>query len=566
MLILGINNMHDAAAVLVCDGKVIAAAEEERFNRKKHTTGFPANAIRYCLKEAGISIKDVDYISVGWKYWVMKTRLWQALRSVIYSPKALKAKAQRGLGQMRHEWFELFRLRYLIEKNFGKGKFKIYYFDHHLCHAISAFFVSPFERAAILTIDGAGEEVTTMFAIGEGTKVKVLKTIKLPHSLGQFYASITSFLGFKIQCDEYKVMGLAAYGEPIYADFFRKVIKPLPQGEFRYNIKILDYHLARKRIFLPTLTKVIGHPRHPGEAISQRHANVAASAQRILEEILFHFANYLYQKTKIKKLCLAGGVALNSVANGKLLFHSPFEHIFIQPAASDAGTALGAALYLYHSLTGRGRYLMKDVYLGPAFSSKFCERVLKNFNLTYELLTEDEICQRAAHALTSGKLIFWFQGRMEWGPRALGNRSLLADPRKKEMKEIINKRVKHREEFRPFAPSILEEAFEEYFGFKGSFPFMLFTFPVNPKKQHLIPAVVHVDGTARPQTVSKETNPLYWQLIKYFEKITGIPLILNTSFNVQEPIVCTPEDAVKTFLRTKVDHLILNNFWVNRFK
>ena len=567
MLILGINNMHDASAALIYDGHVVAAAEEERFNRIKHTTGFPLNAISYCLKEANITIKDIDFIAVGWKYWVLKTRVLQALRSLVYSPLALRAKAERGIGQMKNEWFELFRMRKLIQNYFGKGNFRLFYIDHHLSHAASSFFVSPFDKSAILTIDGAGEEITTLFAVGEGERIRVLKKIKLPHSLGQFYSAITSFLGFKVQSDEYKVMGLAAYGEPVYYDFFKEIIKIFPEGEFKLSIKILDYHLARKGIFSRRLIEVIGPPRKKGEPIEKRHADIAASAQKMIEEVLLHLTSYLYDLTKIKNLCMAGGVALNSVANGKVFLFSPFERIFIQPASSDAGTSLGAALYLYHLLKGKRKsYIMNHAYLGPRFSQKECEETVAAYGLKYEVFNREEICKIAAEALSKGKLVFWFQGRMEWGPRALGNRSLLADPRKKQIKEIINKKVKKREEFRPFAPSILEEDFEEYFGINGSFPFMLFTFNVVSEKRALIPAVVHVDGTARPQTVSKKTNPYFWKLINYFKEITGVPVVLNTSFNVKEPIVCTPKDAINTFLKTDVDFLALENVWVKNPK
>lgn len=567
MLILGINNMHDASAALIYNGHVVAAAEEERFNRIKHTTGFPLNAISYCMKEANITIRDIDFIAVGWKYWVLKTRVLQALRSVVYSPAALKAKAERGIGQMRNEWFELFRMKKLIQRYFGKGNFRLFYIDHHLSHAASSFFVSPFDKSAILTIDGAGEEITTMFAAGEGERIRVLKKIKLPHSLGQFYSAITSLLGFKVQSDEYKVMGLAAYGEPVYYDFFKKIVKILPKGEFKLNIEILDYHLARKGIFSKRLIEVIGPPRKKGEPIEKRHADIAASAQKIIEEGFLHLTSYLYDLTKIKNLCMAGGVALNSVANGKVFLFSPFEKIFIQPASSDAGTSVGAALYLYYLLKDKRQdYIMEHAYLGPQFSQKECEEAVAAYRLKYEIFNKEKICKIAAEALNKGKLVFWFQGRMEWGPRALGNRSLLADPRKKQVREIINKKIKKREGFRPFAPSILEEYFEEYFGINESFPFMLFTFKVVPEKRALIPAVIHVDGTARPQTVSKKTNPYFWKLINYFKEITGVPVVLNTSFNVREPIVCTPKDAINTFLKTDVDFLALENVWIKNPK
>jgi carbamoyltransferase len=561
MIILGINNMHDASAVLVIDGIVIAAAEEERFTRNKHTRGFPGNAMRFCLDFAGIKMTDVDIVCASWKPWALGVRAAQALKSVLKSPDIFKAKASRGLGQMKNEWAELFVLRSLIEKQFGKGKYKVEYVDHHLSHAASAFLCSPFERAAILTIDGAGESATTVLWSGEGREVRKLKGVNLPYSLGQFYSSVTAFLGFKPQSDEYKVMGLASYGEPVYAEHLRKhVIHILPDGLFKLDPYFIDYHLARGGGFLASTTDIFGKPRAEGEEWTKRHADVAASAQAVVEETIFHLACHAHKITKADALCLAGGVAFNCVANGKLFQNTPFKNIFIQPAAGDAGSALGAPLIIEQKYTGRERnYIMNDAYLGPSFSSSECETALKGKDLTYVKLREDELLKRTAHSIAEGKLVCWFQGRMEWGPRALGNRSFLADPRREEMKDIINLRIKQRESFRPFAPSVLEERSSEFFEYSGSSPFMLYAFGVKPDRKPQIPAVTHVDGTARPQTVSKETNPRYWKLIHEFEKITGVPMLLNTSFNVQEPIVCTPDEAIDSFLKTKVDFLILED-------
>lgn len=562
MIILGINNMHDASAALVVDGKVVAAAEEERFIRVKHTKGFPKNAIHFCLDYAGIKMEEVDIISTSWKPWLLRVRATQALKSILTSPELFKAKASRGMGQMKNEWKELFKLRRLIEDHFGKGKYKVEYIDHHLSHAASAFLCSPFEKAAIFTVDGAGEADTAALWMGEGTKIKKLKAVKLPYSLGQFYAAVTAFLGFKIQEDEYKVMGLAALGEPVYADYLReKVFKFLPGGLFKVDPYFIDYHLARNGIFRKTTTDIFGEPRKKGEEVTKGHADVASSAQIVVEEVIFYLANHLYEVTKLDTLCMSGGVALNSVANGKLYKRTPFQKVFIQPAASDAGGAMGAALYVHHRSNNLHRdYIMKDVFLGPSFTLEECESALNEKNIPYENHREDMLIHKTAVALSEGKLICWFQGRLEWGPRALGSRSLLADPRRGEMKDIINEKVKQREPFRPFAPSILTEKADEYFEHYYNSPFMLFTFPVKKDLADKIPAVVHVDKTARPQAVSKETNPRYWSLINEFYKITGIPLILNTSFNVQEPIVCTPQEAINTFLKTKTDYLILGDF------
>lgn len=569
MIILGINNMHDASAALVVNGKIIAAAEEERFTRRKHMIGFPYNAINYCLSEGGLTIRDIDFVAVSWKPWVLKTRIFQAIKTLSKSASAFKAKTNRGMGQMKNEWYELFTMKSLIEKHFGKGKFRIRYIEHHLCHAASAFYVSPFDSAAILTVDGAGEEDTTVLWKGEGTKLTKIKAIKLPHSIGQFYSAVTAFLGFKTQSDEYKVMGLASYGKPKYAGYLQQnVLSTLPEGEFRLNNMFIDYHLARYGIFLPSTIDVLGQHRRADDEVTSNHGDIAASAQKVVEETIFHSLRYLHDKTgKADRLCMAGGVALNCVANGKIAANTEFKDIFIQPASGDAGTSLGAALHLYHSYSGKPRdFVMKDAYLGPKYSNAQCETALKSFNLPYNELPDEKLYRTVAGEIAEGKLVCWFQGRMEWGPRALGNRSLIADPRKKEMKDIINLKVKQREAFRPFAPSVLVERSSEYFSNTSPSPFMLFAYGVRPEKSHEIPAVIHVDGTARPQTVSRDTNPRYWNLIKEFETITGVPILLNTSFNVQEPIVCTPEDAIKCFLKTKVDYLVLNNLLISQNK
>jgi carbamoyltransferase len=566
LIILGINNMHDAAAAIVVDGRVVAAVEEERFTRRKHQSGFPVNAIRYCLKAAGITMQDLDVVGIAWKPWVLQTRFLNALKALPVSTKAFRAKAQRGVGQLSREWAQLFAMRRLIERRFGQGRFILRYVEHHLCHAVSAFYVAPYQRAAILTVDGAGEKDATVFWIGEDTKITKLQAIRLPHSLGQFYAAITGFLGFQMQTDEYKVMGMAAYGEPSFAELFRKeAIRLDEDGTFRLNPYFIDYHLARQGSFLDHTIHRLGKNRLPDEAVTQRHMDIAKSAQVVLEEALFHVVNHLYKKTGLDKLCLAGGVAFNCVANGKLLVHTPFRHIFVQPAAGDAGTALGAALFLYHRHSASPReYIMEHAYLGPGFSNGECKAALESFGLDYRELTDQALCQQMAKALADGKLVCWFQGRMEWGPRALGNRSLLADPRRKEMRDLINRKVKQREPFRPFAPSLLEERSGEYLVDAVPSPFMLLAFDVRPAMRRVIPAVTHVDGTTRPQTVSRETNPLFWRLIKEFEALTRIPVLLNTSFNVQEPVVCTPRDAIDCFLRTTVDHLVLNNLLVER--
>jgi len=566
MVILGINNMHDASAALVIDGKVVAAAEEERFTRVKHTKGFPVNAMRFCLDYAGITMDNVDIVCASWKPWALRVRATLAMKSIFISPDLFKAKTSRGMGQMRNEWAELFVLRSLVEKKFGKGKYKVEYVDHHLSHAASAFLCSPFERAAVLTVDGAGESATTVLWSGEGRDIRKFKGVNLPYSIGQFYSAVTAFLGFKPQSDEYKVMGLASYGEPVFADFLRKnVIRLLPGGLFSTDPYFIDYHFARNGGFRKSTTDIFGKPKKSDEDFTKRHADVAASAQAVVEDAIFHMINHLHAETGTDSLCMAGGVAFNCVANGKLFTRTDFKDIFIQPAAGDAGSALGAALFLEHKYAGRDRnYIMNSAYLGPSYSSQECEKLLKEKNIPYEKMQENVLLQKTARSLADGKLVCWFQGRMEWGPRALGNRSFLADPRRAEMKDIINLRIKQRESFRPFAPSVLEEKSHEYFEHHGASPFMLYAFGVKPDRRSQIPAVTHVDGTARPQTVSKETNPRYWKLIHEFEKISGVPVLLNTSFNVQEPIVCTPEEAIRSFLSTGTDCLVLDDLFVRR--
>ncbi len=566
MLVLGLSNMRDAAAALVRDGRILAAAEEERFVRIKHVTALPVNAIRYCLGEAGVRLADVDGIAVPWKYWVLGRRAALALGAMVRSPTLFRVKGRRGLERLGHEWAELAFLAPTLRKQFGAGRYRPVFLDHHLCHAASSFLVSPFERAAILVVDGASEAHTAMLAAGEGNAIRVLKRIALPHSLGQFYAAITAYLGFRPDQDEYIVMGLAAYGEPRFADVLRKqVLRLLPDGAFHLNTRLLDCHLARVGIFLPELLRLLGVNRRPGEELAQHHRDIAASAQLVLEEALVHLARHLQRLTGEQNLCMAGGVAYNCVANSRLHRELDYRQVFVQPAAGDAGTALGAALWLTNRRGGlTHRDVMRDVFLGPQFTEEECRLALNRGGLRYDALTDDALCNRLAAELAHGRLVFWFQGRMEWGPRALGNRSLLADPRREDMRELINAKVKMREPFRPFAPSVLEERAGDYFDGPFPSPFMLFTFAALPSAKGVIPAVVHVDGTSRIQTVDRHANPRFRKLIESFERETGVPVLLNTSFNVDEPIVCHPDEAIRCFLRSQVDWLVLGNLLVKR--
>lgn len=567
MHILGLTTMGEAAAALLRDGEIIAAAEEERFSRIKHHVGFPYNALQYVLAEAGITMRDVAHVGLYWRPWVVGHRIKTTLAALTRSPDHFITRLVRGREQVSGSYFPMMRLPRFLREHYGGGDFAFHYIEHHLSHAASAFFCSPFDSAAIFTFDGTGEATTTLLARGEGHRLAKLKEIKLPHSLGQFYSAITNYLGFDMfEGDEYKVMGAAAYGEPEFYDYFRREILRLTgPAEFELNISLLDHHLAKKYQFSPELQRVIGPPRRKDEEFTARHFAIAASAQKVFEDTVLHLLAWLREKTRERYLCLAGGCALNAVLNGRIEREAGFDAVYIQPAAHDAGAALGAALYIHHCLLGRtDRRVMEHAYWGPQFDRAAGLAALDSQPLVWRELSEDQLIAETARLLTEGKLVAWFQGRMEWGPRALGNRSILADPRRREIKDIINHKVKLREPFRPFAPSVLEERAAEVFGRPLQAPFMITVHEVVPAMREKIPAVVHVDGTARPQTVSRRTNDRYWRLIAEFDRLTGVPVILNTSFNIQEPIVCTPEDAVDCFLRSEMDYLVLDRFLVTR--
>jgi carbamoyltransferase len=558
--------MGEAAAALLWNGEIVHAVEEERFSRRKHHVGFPFEAVASCLASAGITLADVDHIAHYWRPWMLGHRIGHCIPIFLKSPRLFQARARRGAQQLGGHYRRMFRLRSILTAAFGRHSARLHYVEHHLGHAASAFYPSPFERSAILTLDGAGESTTTMLSLGEGSRIRVLERVKLPHSLGQFYSAATNFLGFDMFAgDEYKVMGMAAYGEPEFHDYLRKnVLRTNGGARFELDIGFLDHHLAKHQVYTEEARRVFGPPRRPDEAITERHYNVAASVQKVLEETVLHLLHELHRETGEKRLCLAGGVALNSVMNGRILREGPFEEIFVQPAANDAGGALGSALYaLHHRLGEPRRHSMRNAYCGPGFSGERCKSAARAAGLDFVEVSREKLPAKGADALASGKILAWFQGRMEWGPRALGHRSFLADPRDPRMKETLNDRIKLREPFRPFAPSMLEEASSRYFGSHVSSPFMLMVLPVLPGRREEIPAVVHVDGTARPQTVSRAEEPLYWELIHEFEKRSGIPVLLNTSFNIQEPIVCSPEEAIATFLRSNVDSLVLENVWID---
>lgn len=566
MVVLGLSNMRDAAAALVADGRIVAAAEEERFVRQKHATALPVHAIQYCLREAGIALRDVEAIVVPWKYWQVGRRLRLALTAMMRSTQLFRVKGTRSLERASQEWKELFRLQQELTRRVESGAGRPVFLDHHLCHAASSFLVSPFERAAILVVDGASEADTTLLAAGEGNQITVLERTPLPHSLGQFYAAMTAFLGFRPDQDEYIVMGLASSGEPTFAPpLSRDILRVLPGGRFELNTRLLDFHLARAGCFVEEFIRLFGPPRRSSDDITQRHRDLAASAQLVLEDTLLHVGRRLRSLTQATSLCLAGGVAYNCVANGRLRAELGFDHVYVPPAAGDSGAALGAALW-WTARRGSAatKSVLPDAYLGPQYDESACRAALSKAGLVAECLPDARLYERVASELTLGRLVFWYQGRMEWGPRALGNRSLLADPRREDMRELINSKVKCREAFRPFAPSVPADRAEEFFHVPAPSPFMQFTVRVKASAKGILPAVTHVDGTARVQTVTREANPRFYDLLTTFGRLTGVPVLLNTSFNVQEPIVCSPDEAVRCFQRTQVDWLVLGNLLVGR--
>jgi carbamoyltransferase len=581
MNILGINAYHgNASAAVVCDGRLVAAVEEERFNRVKYAAGFPAAAIRYCLKEAGLKLEEIDHVAVPRNpYARLGTKLFYALRMPSFARGRAKVLAKfTGVREALAAAFDS------DPKTIAAQFHRI---EHHQAHLASAFFVSPFERAALLSADGLGDFASTMWGSGRGSRMNIDDAIAFPHSLGLYYTAVTQYLGFLKFGDEYKVMGLAAYGEPERLETFRDIVRFDANGNgngFRLGLDYFVHHRSGPEMSwaeadkTPTLGKLfsgemsrrLGAVRAPEEALEQRHRNLAASLQARLEEVYLGMLRKLATGTGLKAICLAGGVAFNCVANGKIFGSTPFEQVYVQPAAGDAGLAVGAAYYVWNQKLGKPRsFVMDHAYWGPGFSAGEIRAAIESSGLaregycTTKLATED-LTRHAAAIIADGKILGWFQGRAEWGPRALGNRSIVADPRRADMKEILNRRIKHREIFRPFAPSILAEATGEWFEQSHPSPFMTLAYAVRPEKRALIPAPTHVDGTGRLQTVTREANPQYHALISAFRDLTGVPVVLNTSFNDNEPIVCRPEEAIDCFLRTKMDALVLGDFLVTR--
>lgn len=569
MKVLGVNAYHgDASAALIIDGQMVAAVEEERFTRVKHDTSFPIRSIQYCLEAGNARIQDIDHIALSRN---PRTNLLRRASFAVGSRAGRKMAADRGASLLK-----TMRAKATIAEGLGISektlKAKVHFVEHHLAHIASAFFVSPFERSAVLSLDGFGDMISAMWGIGEGTKLKIMGEVGFPHSLGLYYTAFTQYLGFPHYGDEYKVMGLASYGEPEYLDQVRDVLRSNGLGYelgLRYFRHQMDGVSMNWSGGAPTLGPVWGQglpdifgPARTGrdEPIEARHKNIASSMQKRLEEVVLEMTSQLARETGMTSLCMAGGVALNCVANGRIRPGTPFEEVYVQPAAYDGGTSLGAACYVYNHKLGHPRLeVMDSAYLGPEFSEYECKKALDSAGVSYRRFEEDELYDHTATGVADGKIVGWFQGRLEFGPRALGNRSIVADPRRPEMKDILNERIKRREHFRPFAPSILEEATGDYFEESYPSPFMLLTYDVKKDKQGIIPAPTHVDGTGRLQTVSEEQNPRYHSLIRAFERKTGVPVVLNTSFNDNEPICCTPEEATETFTRTKMDMLVLGN-------
>jgi len=567
MYILGLTSYsHEASCALIKDGEVRSVLEEERFNRKKHTIDYPARAIEQCLAQEGITIQDIDHFTFFWNPTI--EILENASHFIRYFPQSLNLLKSSPEGE------ELSFLKRIVLKNnigkrmtahFGLDKApKVHFIEHHLAHAASAFFVSGFEKAAILTVDGRGESTSTLMSKGEGNQIEKITEIKVPHSLGHLYAAMTDYLGFHAFADEWKVMGMSAYGKDTYCEIFEDMVHLLDQGQYRLNLKYFQFHThGQSRWVSDYGLQKLGPKRQRNEEYTQKHYDIAFALQRVVEKAGVHLARHLYQVTEYPYLCMTGGVALNCLMNKRIIEETPFEKVFIQPIANDAGTSLGSALYFYHQVLKQPRnFVFQSAYLGIEYGNEAIEPVLKAKGVKFH--KADDIAKETAEQIAQGKIVGWFQGRMEAGPRALGHRSIVVDPTDPTMKDRLNARVKKREHFRPFAPSILEEKVDEYFVMpKGQLsPYMILVGDVKEDKKAMIPAVTHADGTARVQTVNKQVSPKYWQLIAEFEKIKGVPVLLNTSFNENEPIVCTPEQAVNCFLRTEFDALAIGDYLV----
>jgi carbamoyltransferase len=579
MIILGLNAHHaDASACIVVGGKLVAAAEEERFRRVKHWAGFPSAAVKYCLDAAGVTLDEVDHIAVNRD---PNARLMQRMKFILAKRPSVAAIRRRlenrsKIKDLRTEILETFKLDSLRPK--------LHHVEHHRAHLASAAFVSPFEESAVLSIDGFGDFVSSMWGVARGNRIEVLGEIWFPHSLGIFYTAMTQYLGFPHYGDEYKVMGLAPYGKPAFMSEMRDIVQ-VKDGRFALNLDYFTHHTvgldmvwqggspAIGPVYSEKLVEKLGPARVASEPMEQRHKDLAASMQAVFEEAYFELANSLHAKTKIDNFCLAGGCGYNSVANGLVFQRSPYRQQYIQAAAGDAGGAIGAAYWVWNEeLRNERSFVMDHAYWGPEYSDSDVDNAvlarrqdLDDAQCTMERVTDErDLCRRTAEQIAKGNVVGWFQGRMEWGPRALGNRSIVCDPRRADMKDILNHKIKRRESFRPFAPSILRDAVGEWFETDYDVPFMLQVYQIREEKRATIPAVTHVNGSGRLQSVTESQNARYYHLIEAFRDLTGVPLVLNTSFNENEPVVNTPSEALDCFLRTKMDLLVMGDLMIQR--
>lgn len=595
--IIGLNAYHgDSSACLIKDGELIAAAEEERFCRIKHWAGFPSHAIRYCLEEAKIGLDAVDHVAINQD---SKANLWKKIGFTLSGRPDLglvidRIKNKKERSNLREELSRTFQ---------GEGfSGEVHEVEHHLAHLGSAFLVSPFNDAVVVSVDGFGDFASAAWGIGTGNEIRVEDKVYFPHSLGIFYQALTQYLGFPNYGDEFKVMGLAPYGEPKYLAEMHNIVRLQDDGSYRLNLEFFNHHKKKidyewengeprvGHLFSESLISLLGSKRDKGDELTQYHKDIARSVQAMYEEAFFHLLNSLHERYGLDRLALAGGCAMNSVANGKIFNNTPFKRLYVQSAAGDAGGAIGSAFVVWHKLQkgaaiaplshkgAKGlvsedhKFVMDHAYWGPQFSNTDIGITLQARRdeldmkacVAEEITDEVALCQRAAQAIADGRVVGWFQGRMEWGPRALGNRSILCDPRRADMKDILNIKIKRRESFRPFAPSILRESVSEWFETDDDVPFMMQVFQIRKDKRTQIPAVAHVDGSGRLQTVHRDSNSRYYGVIDSFYQLTGVPMVLNTSFNENEPVVCRPQEALDCFLRTKMDILILGNWLISR--
>jgi carbamoyltransferase len=579
MIILGLNAFHgDSAAALVRDGVLLAAAEEERFCRVKHWAGFPSQSIAYCLREGGLRLADVQHVAVNQDDRAHRLR---KLAYVAAHPPGVDLMLSRLRNRRRRQ-----QLPELLAEAYPADNFRgaFHNVEHHLAHLSSAFHVSPFEEAVVVSVDGFGDFSSAAWGVGRNNNISVTGRVYFPHSLGIFYQALTQYLGFPYYGDEYKAMGLAPYGSPSRMEAMGEIVKLAKDGAFTLDLAYFRHHRERIAyswdsgspefgdLFSPALEELLGPRRRPQDPLEERHRDIARSVQARYEEAFFHLIGPLQQRFGLSDIALAGGCAMNSVANGKIRRMTPFRRVYVQSAAGDAGGAIGAAYVVWHRLGGHRSFVMDHAFWGPQFGrteitrllSERREEIVQSGCAIEEIGDEDELCRRAATAVAQGAVLGWFQGRMEWGPRALGNRSILCDPRRGDMKAILNAKIKRRESFRPFAPSVLAESVGAWFEEDDAVPFMMQVFQIREERRAQIPAVTHVDGSGRLQTVYRQTNPRYYRLIESFRDLTGVPMVLNTSFNENEPVVCRPEEALDCFLRTKMDALVIGDVLVSR--